>query len=114
MYLTQAKLGLQANKQSADIFVWSAKAVIDSIFSYKFARVLTAYVVLHNALADNHIPKQDLVVGPKARHSTTNAIQQGQLKPQIDGFKTSRFSRHADLAYIEEKYENNSVSFNPT
>ena len=69
--------GLELSQQDAKVLIRLRHAVLGAIFGFEFVRILSAKVVLHNDIADDHIAQQDFL-GAGMRDPATDSDKKGQ------------------------------------
>ncbi|GKT90774.1 hypothetical protein Ct61P_08624 [Colletotrichum tofieldiae] len=117
LQVTLVKVCLESSKQTADIFIRWSEAIVNGVPFRTATRTLSNQVILHNAFADDHVPQQNLLAGPRTGHSTANACQDSQLEPIISRSERSCSAGRTNLPYAGkeyEDYEHGIMTSNPT
>jgi hypothetical protein len=75
--LVLATIRLKGSHQVTNVFVGTAKAILNSILPQEFVWILTSEIILYGHLTDHHVAQKDLALF-QARRSAAHTNEQGE------------------------------------
>ena len=94
--------GLELNQQGAKVLIRLGHAVLGAIFGFEFVRILSAKVILHDGIADDHVAQQDFL-GAVLRDTAADSDKKDQAHERVSQTHGGRRACGAGFAHAWEQ-----------